>query len=95
MFLGDSITEGGAWAEFFESRVTRNRGISGDTTSGVLARLHQINRFKPSSIFLMIGTNDISFGVAEDEIVENILTIVDLIGTSSPDTKLFIQSILP
>ena len=33
--------------------------------------------------------------MAEDEIVENILKIVDLIRTSSSDTKLFIQSILP
>ena len=25
VFLGDSITEGGAWEEFFEKTVTRNR----------------------------------------------------------------------
>ncbi|MAH74211.1 MAG: hypothetical protein CBC09_09685 [Cellvibrionales bacterium TMED49] len=95
VFLGDSITEGGAWDEFFENRVTRNRGIGGDTTSGLLARLHQINRSEPSSIFLMIGTNDIYFGVAEDEIVENILTIIDLLSNSSKETKIFLQSILP
>ena len=57
VFLGDSITEGGAWDELFPGVPVRNRGIGGDTTSGVLDRLDQITRGRPAKVFLKIGTN--------------------------------------
>ena len=36
-----------------------NRGISGDFTNGVLARLEEITHYKPKAIFLLIGVNDL------------------------------------
>ena len=43
VMLGDSITEGGEdWNKYFKSNNIVNRGISGDTTLGVLARLNEI-----------------------------------------------------
>ena len=39
LFLGDSITEQGIWAEWFPELQTLNRGIGGDPISGLLARL--------------------------------------------------------
>ena len=37
----------------------RNRGISGDVTDGVLLRLGELIKYKPTSIFIMIGINDL------------------------------------
>ena len=36
VMLGNSITDGGEWAEILDNVHVKNRGISGDTTDGVL-----------------------------------------------------------
>ena len=95
VFLGDSITEGGSWHELFPDVRVHNRGIGGDTTPGVLERLHQVTAGRPAKVFLKIGTNDLSFGRREDEIVANIREIVDRIHAESPGTRVYVQSVLP
>ncbi len=95
VFLGDSITEGGRWEELFPALRARNRGIGGDTTAGVLARLAQLSRSAPSAVFVMIGTNDLGSGVPEAEIVANVETILARLRADSPSTRLFVQSVLP
>jgi lysophospholipase L1-like esterase len=95
VFLGDSITEGGAWNELFPEASTRNRGIGWDSTAGVLRRLHQVTDARPSKVFLLIGTNDLLYGVEPDVIVKNTLAIVAQIRESSPETVVYVQSILP
>ncbi|MGL4621995.1 MAG: GDSL-type esterase/lipase family protein, partial [Chroococcidiopsis sp.] len=42
VFLGDSITDECEWSELLENPHVKNRGISGDTTMGVLNRLEDI-----------------------------------------------------
>ena len=64
VFLGDSITEHGNWNEWFPATPLVNRGISGDTTAGVLARLDTAID-NPLAVFLLIGTNDLAFGVKQ------------------------------
>ena len=95
VFLGDSITLGGAWHELLPEISVRNRGIGGDTTVGVLARLHQVVAGKPAAIFLLIGTNDLWMGVEVSTIVSNTQDIVSSIHANSPGTKVFVQSVLP
>ncbi|WNO11546.1 GDSL-type esterase/lipase family protein [Teredinibacter sp. KSP-S5-2] len=95
VFLGDSITEFGAWDEWFPNSRIINRGISGDTTEGVLKRLAPVAQGKPAQVFLMIGTNDLFGNVPEDKIVENILEIIRQIKSESKLTEVYIQSILP
>lgn len=95
VFLGDSITRGGSWHERFPNSAVKNRGIGGDTSAGVLARLDQIIDGKPSQLFLLIGTNDLMIGVSQDQITANIQTIVERINSGSPGTQVFVQSILP
>jgi lysophospholipase L1-like esterase len=73
----------------------RNRGIGGDTSDGVLRRLEQISRATPAKVFLLIGTNDLFRGDAEDEIVANITEILDRLKQETPDTEVYLQSVLP
>jgi lysophospholipase L1-like esterase len=56
--IGDSLTDGAEWAELFPGVDIVNRGIDGDTTDGVLARLDGILAHRPRRAFLMIGIND-------------------------------------
>jgi lysophospholipase L1-like esterase len=95
VFLGDSITQGGAWHELFPNRPVRNRGIGGDTTKGILNRLHQVTNGNPSQVFLLIGTNDLSFGESDETIVDNIVSILERFADESPETQVLVQSILP
>lgn len=95
VFLGNSITHFGEWHELLNNPNIKNRGISGDIAQGVYDRLDPILNGKPAKIFLLIGINDVSHDVAADSIVRAISKIVLKIGTNSPQTKLYIQSVLP
>ncbi|SFS16930.1 Lysophospholipase L1 [Microbacterium sp. cf046] len=95
VFLGDSITAGGQWQEWFPGVPLRNRGIDGDKTTNVLARLDVALRADPSRVFLLIGTNDISFGHKDDEITDNVRTIVQRTQITTPHTEVYVQSIMP
>jgi lysophospholipase L1-like esterase len=59
------VTDAGEWAELLELgpdvRVA-NRGIAGDTTDDVLARLSSVTRLEPRVVALLIGVNDLLQG---------------------------------
>lgn len=95
VFLGNSITEGGNWKKLLKDSSIINRGISGDNTFGVIARIEEIIKLKPSKIFILIGTNDLSKSIPDEVVIENIFAIVSKIKAGSPKTKIFVQSILP
>lgn len=95
VWLGDSITDGCEWSELFPGVKTLNRGISADNTFGILYRLHEVTRRKPKKIFLLIGINDIARQIPDSVILYNYQRIVIQIKKESPQTKLYLQSILP
>lgn len=95
IFLGDSITDGAEWAELTNNIDVKNRGISGDITSGVLYRLDEATESKPSKIFIMIGINDLATGLTADKIFENYTKIIETIKEQSPATEIYIESLLP
>ena len=95
VFLGNSITERGPWQELLPGKKVVNRGIGGDNTFGVLARLDTILLTKPKTIFLLIGINDIGRGLPTEVITSNYRRIVERIRSISPKTRLYLQSILP
>lgn len=51
IFLGNSITDGGEFAELLEISNVKNRGIISDTMVGVEKRLAQVMRGKPKRYF--------------------------------------------
>ena len=97
VFLGDSLTEGGNWVEMFPAISVKNRGINGDTIHGVLARLEVILRGEPKAIFLLIGTNDLFLlgHLSDSQIISGYTRILEKIKVESPDTKVYVQSLLP
>jgi lysophospholipase L1-like esterase len=95
VFLGNSITDIGEWAEIWQNKKVRNRGISGDNTFGVLARLDEITSAKPAKVFIMIGINDIAKETPDSVIITNYKKIISRLQNESPKTKIIVQSILP
>ncbi|HWQ62294.1 MAG TPA: GDSL-type esterase/lipase family protein [Negativicutes bacterium] len=95
VFLGDSITYGGDWPTLFPDSPVENRGIGGDSTRGMLRRLDQVIELKPSQIFLMIGTNDLCYNRKIPDIIVNYRIILGRLRGELPDTRIYIQSVLP
>ena len=69
--------------------------MSGDLTDHVLYRLEEITNARPAKVFLMIGINDIYQGYEADDILSNIERIMNEFQQKTPETTLFVQSILP
>ena len=95
VFVGNSITDGCEWAELFQNRHVKNRGISGDRSDWLLGRIDSILTAHPKKLFLMIGTNDLAAGRTPDEIVRDVERLIDRFQRESKWTKIYVQSILP
>lgn len=98
LFLGDSITQRGDWVSYFPDLAVVNRGIDGDTTEDVLARLDEALN-SPRLVSLLIGTNDLHkfkdrlkdpAGIAWR--VDQILT---RIRASAPNATILLNSMMP
>lgn len=90
MMIGDSITDEGEWSELLGIKV-QNRGISGDTTDGVLDRLHTVGP-NIKQVFIMIGVNDIMRGKSSEYVFENYKKILKYF--QEKNIKVVIQSTL-
>ncbi|MBD1428254.1 MULTISPECIES: GDSL-type esterase/lipase family protein [Sphingobacterium] len=95
VFFGNSITERGPWHELFSNYKIANRGIGGDNTFGMKARVANAVSCKPKKIFLMMGINDIGRGHATSWTLKNYEEIIKIIKEISPKTRIYIQSTLP
>ena len=95
VFLGNSITEGANWKKLLKDSTVINRGISGDITFGVLNRTDEVVKLKPSKLFVLIGINDLYKEIPDEVILQNIFTFVRMLKSGTPNTKIYIQSILP
>lgn len=95
VFLGNSITDGGEFTELFNNPSIKNRGISSDVISGVMERLYQVTDYQPSKIFLLIGINDVSHNLTVNQLADKYEELIKAIRQRSPDSKLFVQSIMP
>ncbi len=96
IMLGDSLIELNDWTQSVRAGVTlQNRGISGDTSDGVLVRLEEITASQPKAVFLMIGTNDLWSKNTPETTVANINRIAARIRSRTPGTIIFVQTVPP
>ena len=103
VFAGDSLTQEFPIHEILALNKDtmlfdiHNRGIGGDTTSGLIRRINEsIIDLNPSKLFLLIGTNDISY--LEDDftsIYEGISNIIDRTLAACSKTEIFLISLYP
>ena len=97
VFLGDSITQG--WktlANDFPGLKTANRGISGDTSRGVLFRLKEdVIDAQPRAVVLLLGTNDLGLGASPDQAAQNIRLILTNLRNSNPKLPVIVCKVMP
>jgi lysophospholipase L1-like esterase len=94
VMLGDSITAFADWNALLPSFDIVNRGISGDTTAGVLKRIGSIVAMRPHCIAVMLGINDIMLGRDLQQTVGDYETIISQLA-SSATTVLAQSTLLP
>lgn len=98
VFFGDSITQG--WGDDFKNHFPEltlaNRGISGDTTRGMLIRMQQdVLSLRPQAVVMLMGTNDLEEGAAPTVIAENIRLIIDRLHQADPDMPVIFCNVFP
>lgn len=99
VMLGNSITNNCWWNELLGLSPSEiiNRGISGDTILGILARLDEVVDENPSRICLLAGVNDMleDKEVAKEEVWNRYVQLLEAIRERMPDVDLTISSTLP
>src|SRR5689334_15285811 len=98
VFLGDSITQG--WGDdiggAFPGVKVANRGISGDTSRGVLIRLKDdVIALKPAGVVLLIGTNDLAEKAEPETIAGNVKLIIDQLQKSNAKLPIILCQVMP
>lgn len=98
VFLGDSITQG--WGADFKGKFAgmklANRGISGDTTRGMLIRLQEdVLALKPAAIVLLMGTNDVEVGIDAEAVGRNFQKITAAIKAHNPRVPVVVCRVFP
>lgn len=97
VFIGNSITNMGAWMEQFGSDpVFLNRGNSGCYSFESLDEIESILIGRPAKIFVMVGTNDIGGQTGTPEsIALNARIMIERVRRESPGTEIYITSCFP
>jgi len=98
VFLGDSITQGFGddFHGAFPGAKLANRGISGDTTRGMLLRLaDDCLALDPAGVVMLMGTNDLEEGAAPETIAGNVKAIISAIESKNPRTPIILCQVFP
>lgn len=95
VMMGNSLTHGCEWHELFGMPNVVNRGINGDIVQGIRERINPVLMGRPAKIFLLCGVNDVSHNLTADSIATALDNLIGYIRTQSPETKLYVQALLP
>ena len=98
VFLGDSITQG--WGDDFGGSFPgvklANRGISGDTTRGMLIRLRDdVLVLNPTAVVLLMGTNDLEENAEPETIAGNVKLILAEIKKHNAKIPVIVCQVFP
>ncbi|MGF1850276.1 GDSL-type esterase/lipase family protein [Vibrio satsumensis] len=92
VMFGDSITEWAPWADIFRDISMVNRGLAGDTTSGMLRRIDTTLNVKPKLVCFMAGINDLAQGYDVEHIYQNYIDMLEV--WQENDIRILVQSTL-
>lgn len=101
VFVGSSLCEFFPICELLQNVEPRirvyNRGIAGDVTEGLLARMEEsVFALEPRKVFINIGTNDISRdGYGREALLDNYRRILEQIRRRLPACRVYVLSYYP
>ena len=87
-FIGDSLTDGYDIEKYYPEYLVSNRGIGGETTHGLLARLDlSVYQLKPKVVVMLIGANNM------DTMLQNYESILQSLKENLPESKIVLCSL--
>lgn len=102
VLLGDSITELCRSNDIYGEYSSRtgvpvvNRGISGETSASMLARIQDsVIAINPRNLVMLMGVNDLNQGVSQEDITANIRNMIQRVKEASPTTNIVLQAVYP
>ncbi len=94
VFYGNSITNGSDFRKFFPDVSICNLGYPGDDLPGLRFRAYTIATVNPEKVFVMGGINGLNY-TSLSTFTEQYTLMIKAIQESVPETKIYLQSILP
>lgn len=97
VFLGDSLTEMADLPALFPDLPTVNRGISGDTSRGMLFRLaHDVLSLEPLAVVVLCGANDVAQeGFDAEGTAANVRAIAEAAQAARAGIPVIVMATLP
>lgn len=94
VFIGDSLTARWDLETYFPGKAYVNKGVSGETSTQVLARFQaDVIALHPDEVLILIGINDIMRGTLLDTVESNISAMVS--AAKSAGIKPIVCTVLP
>ena len=94
VFLGDSLTAGGAFTSAFPDCACATLGFSGAKISMLSDAVPLVKKASPEKLFLLVGINSLHNGT-EKHCAELYQALLDDLRNAAPDADIYIQSVLP
>ncbi len=97
VLLGDCVIENLDINKYFPNLIVYNNGISGDTTDLLKETLYKrAIKYKPSKLFISIGSNDFGFDKKTvKEIYNNIVDITKELKKRTKETEVYLVTVVP
>jgi lysophospholipase L1-like esterase len=97
VLLGDCVIENLDIEKYFKGYAIYNNGISGDTTVSLIETLYKrAIKYKPSKLFISIGSNDFGFdNRTVKDVYNNIIEIIKEIKKRSKKTEIYLLTVVP
>jgi N-acetylglucosamine-6-sulfatase len=95
VFVGDSITAGGQWRDWFPEYEVGVEASPGDSTERLVDRLPSIIELQPNTLAIMIGATDFGQNRSVEYVVRGIEYFLAMVRQDVPGSRTLVQSILP
>jgi N-acetylglucosamine-6-sulfatase len=95
VFVGDSITASGDWANWFPEYEVSVEATPEDATDRLNERLPAITELQPQTLAILIGANDFGQSRSVEFVVRSIEYFLATVRQEVPGSRTLVQSILP
>lgn len=97
VLLGDCVIENLNIDKYFQNQIIYNNGINGDTSLKLQETLYKrAIKYKPSKLFISIGSNDFGFdNRSVKEVYNTIIEIVKEVKARSKKTEIYLVTVVP
>ncbi len=95
LLVGDDVIDRGIWNRFYNDSRVKNRGIALEGTQCTAFRLPELMESKPSKLFLCTGLYDLKLQKSATQTAAAILQMIETAHEISPETELYVMSIVP